>query len=236
MPDWQKLVSKGLSGLKLGAGEKEEVHAELAAHLEEAYEALLKEGVPDREAIHHVVSLAGSWNDLQRRIHAARNGKDSMTNRVKQFWLPSLLTLLSSMGLLMLIEFSGPCPWVMIPPEHRSGWSLIAPAAAVYLPWLLSLPVVGAMGAYLSIRAGGARRETFTSIIFPVLPYSVSFVIGLPMIAIVEDHVAHNMIFSALFVGLFAWVMAPGAALLTGGLLAQIFLSRRLDSRRIAGS
>ena len=235
MPDWEALVSKELSGLKLGAAEKEEVHAELAAHLEETYEALLKEGVPDQEAIHHVVSLAGNWNDLERKIRAARNGKDPMTNRVKQFWLPSLLTLLSSMGLLMLIECFGPNPWV-IPPEHRRGWLVIAPAAVVYLPWLLSLPVIGAMGAYLSIRAGGARREAFTSIIFPVLPYSVSFIIGLPMIAILDDHVAHNMIFSALFVGLFAWVLAPGAALLTGGLLAQTFLSRRLGYRRIAGS
>lgn len=232
MPDWEALVSRELSGLKLGAAEKEEVHAELAAHLEETYEALLKEGVPDREAIHHVVSLAGNWNDLQRKIHAARNGKDHMTNRVKQFWLPSLLTLLSSMGLLIIIEFFCPNPWA-IPPEHKRGWLVIAPAAVVYLPWLLSLPVIGAMGAYLSIRAGGTRREAFTSISFPVLPYSVTFIIGLPMIAILDDHVAHNMMFSALFVGLFAWVLAPGAALLTGGVLAQIFLSRRLGSGRV---
>ena len=232
MPDWQELVSKGLPSLKLDAAEKEEVHAELAAHLEETYEALLKEGVPAREAIHHVVSLAGNWNDLQRKIHAARNGKDPMTNRVKQFWLPGLLTLLSSMGLLILIEFFGPNPWV-IPPEHKRGWSLIAPAAVVYLPWLLSLPVIGAMGAYLSIRAGGARREAFTSIIFPVLPYSVSFIIGLPMILILNHHITHDTLFKALFIGLFALVVAPGAALLIGGLLAQIFLLRRLGSRSI---
>jgi hypothetical protein len=68
-----------------------------------------------------------------------------MTNRVKQFWFPSLLTLLLSMGLLMLIERLGPKPWV-IAPEHKMGWSLIAPAAVVYLPWLFLLPLIGAMG------------------------------------------------------------------------------------------
>jgi hypothetical protein len=39
-----------------------------------------------------------------------------------------------------------------------------------------------------------------------------------------------------MFIGLFAWVLAPGGALLTGGLLAQHFLSRRLDSRRMASN
>jgi len=42
MPDWQKLVRQRLGGLTLDAAEKEEVHAELAAHLEETYEALLR--------------------------------------------------------------------------------------------------------------------------------------------------------------------------------------------------
>lgn len=232
MPDWPELVRQRLSCLALDSAEKEEVQAELAAHLEESYEAFRAEGLPECEAFQRTLPQFSDWKALQGKIHAARNGEDSMTNRVKQFWLPSLLTLLSSMGLLMLIEFFGPNPWV-IPPEHRRGWLVIAPAAVVYLPWLLSLPVIGAIGAYLSIRAGGARREAFTSIIFPVLPYSVIFIIGLPMIAILDDHVAHNIMFSALFVGLFAWVLAPGAALLTGGLLAQIFLSRRLGSRSI---
>jgi hypothetical protein len=47
------------------------------------------------------------------------------------------------------------------------------------------------------------------------------------MIAILNERVAHNIMFVALLVGFFAWVLAPGVALLTGGLLAQHFFHGR---------
>ncbi len=156
-----------------------------------------------------------------------------MTNRVKQFWFPAMVTLLLSMGLLMLIQVFGPNPWLV---SRKSGWTLVAPVAVIYLPWLFSLPLIGAMGAFLSNRAGGSQRAVFSSIVFPVLPYLVFFLVAFPVMAIFNDRLAHNIMFGALFVGLFAWVLAPGAALLAGGMLAQSFLSRRLDSRRIVGS
>jgi len=156
-----------------------------------------------------------------------------MTNRVKQFWLPSLLTLFLSMGVLMLVQLFGPNPWII---ARKSAWSLIAPVAVIYLPWLFSLPLVGAIGAYLSNRAGGSRRAMLSSIVFPVLPYLAFFLMALPVTAIFNDRLGHNIMFLALFVGLLAWVVAPAAALLTGGALVQLFLSRRLDSRRIVSS
>ena len=156
-----------------------------------------------------------------------------MNDRVKQFWLPALLTLLLSIGLLMFINVFGPNPWLV---ARKSSWSLIAPFAVVYLPWLLSLPPAGALGAFLAYRSGASQLTVFSSILFPVLPYLFFFLVGLPMIVILNHHIAHTILFSALFVGLFAWVLAPAAALLAGGLLTKIFLSRRPEARRIISS
>jgi hypothetical protein len=233
MRDWEAIVEQHLSGLALEPAEKSEVIAELAGHLAETCEELRRQGTKEEEAVRRTLSQIEDWQKLSRLIQTARTKENAMTNRVKQFWIPALVTMLLTMGLLMLIQIFGPNPWTV---SRKSGWTLVAPVAVIYLPWLLSLPVIGAMGAYLSNRAGGSRRAVFSSIVFPVLPYLAFFLLALPVMAIFNDRLAHNIMFGALFVGLFAWVVAPGAALLAGGLLAQFVLSRRLDSRRIVGS
>jgi hypothetical protein len=233
MPDWQKLVRRRLSGLALEAAEREDICAELAAHLDETCEELRGQGMTEEEAERRTLSQVEDWQKLSRLIQTARTKENVMTNRVKQFWLPSLLTLVLSMGLLALIQIFGPNPWMV---ARHSGWSLVAPVAVVYIPWLLSLPLIGALGAYLSNRAGGSQRAMLSSVVFLVLPYLVFFVVALPVMAIFNDRLAHNIMFVALFVGLFAWVLAPGAALVAGGLLSQFFLSRWLDSRRMTSN
>ncbi len=232
MRDWATLVEGHLAGLVLEPAERAAVINELAAHLEEVCEEFGSRGIAEEDAVERTLSQVEDWRVLRHRIQSAKTKENIMTNRVKQFWLPSLVTMLLTMGLLALIQIFGPNPWVI---ARKSRWSLVAPVAVVYLPWLLSLPVIGAMGAYLSNRAGGSRRAVFSSIVFLVLPYLVFFLLALPVMAIFNDRLAHNIMFGALFVGLFAWVLAPAAGLLAGGLLAQMFLSRRLDSRRIAG-
>jgi len=233
MRDWEALVEGHLTGLALEPAEGAEVIAELAAHLAESCEELRRQGMTEEEAVKRTLSQVEDWQNLRRRIQSAKTKENIMTNRVKQFWLPSLVTMLLTMGLLALIQIFGPNPWMV---ARKSAWSLIAPVAVIYLPWLLSLPLVGGLGAFLSFRSGGSQRAVFSSIVFPVLPYLVFFLLALPVMAIFNDRLAHNIMFGALFVGLFAWVLAPGAALLAGGLLAQFFLSRRLDSGRIASN
>ena len=146
-----------------------------------------------------------------------------MTDRVRQLWLPCFLTLLLSMVLLMVIQFIGPKPLIV----SAYGWRMIAPVAVIYVPWLLCLLPIGAMGAYVSGRAGASQRAMFLSIVFPILPYSVFFVIWIPVSLILDDHIGHNIMFSALLMGLVAWVLLPGTALLAGGLPMQLLRSRR---------
>jgi len=233
MPDWEALVEHRLRCIELDANERAEVVAELAGHLEEVCNEWRKRGVSKEDAVQRTLLQVENWQNLSRLIQAARSKENIMTNRVKRFWFPALVTMLLTMGLLMLIQVFGPNPWLV---SRKSGWTYVAPVAVIYLPWLLSLPLIGAMGAYLSLRAGGSQRSALFATVFPVSPYLAFFLLALPVMAIFNDRLAHNIMFGALFVGLFAWVLAPGVALLVGGLLAQLFLSRRLDSRRIVGS
>src|SRR5712692_7756234 len=103
MPDWQKLVSRRLYGLALGAAEKEEIYAELAGHLEESYEGLRSEGLADHDAIHRTLAQVADWRDLQRRIVIAKKAEDPMKNRLRQLWIPGFLTLTLSTVFLMTL-------------------------------------------------------------------------------------------------------------------------------------
>src|SRR5207249_5782593 len=139
MPDWQELVRKRLSGLKLGSAEREEVHAELAVHLEESYESLRTKGLPEQAAMQQTLAQVADWQDLRREIQIARTVKENLMNdRVRQLWLPGLLTFMLSTGTLALLQIFGPKPRVV-------ALRGVLPVGLMYVPWLLSLPLVGAM-------------------------------------------------------------------------------------------
>jgi len=229
MLDWQKLVRQRLSGLALDGPEKDEVHAELAAHLEESYEAFSSEGVPEPEALRRTLAQVADWKDLQQKIDSARTGKDTMTNRVTQLWLPGLLTFALSMGLLELVQKFGPRPIVL---DLDKG----TPVLMFYTPWLLVLPLAGALGAYLSKRAGGSARIVLASSIFPVLPFGVVFMIAGPVGLVISHSLAHHIVTAAFFSMSVGWVLAPGIALLVGGLLMQLLISRRSSTHGISMS
>jgi hypothetical protein len=230
MPDWQQIVSSKLSGLALEPEEVTQVLEEVAGHLEEEYQSLLSKDVPEKEAARRALRRVDDWQALKQMIESARKKENPMPKRVAQFWLPAFLTLLLSMVLLAVIQMFGPNPWTRV---VASRWWM--PVAVVYVSWLFFLPLVGALGAYMSRRAGGSARAVFFSIVFPTLPYLTFFLIGLPIALILDDRVAHNITIPAFFVGLSAWVIFPATALLAGGWPVHFFASRRLISSRSAG-
>jgi hypothetical protein len=227
MPDWQQLVRHRLALLNLDAAEREEVCDELAAHLEDHYQYSLAAGATEELAIRRALRHVHDWHDLKAKIESSRKKEPPMNKRVTQFWFPAFLTVALSMVLLAVIQIFGPDPWVS--PIMPGGRLRMTPVAVVYVAWLVFLPLIGALGAYLSKRAGGGPRAVFYSVVFPVFPYVAFFVIGLPLALILDDRVAHNITIPAFFVGLAGWVIFPAIALLAGGLPVHFFSARKVS-------
>jgi len=231
MPDWQKLVGQRLSDLALDAAEKEEVHAELAAHLEDFYESLRTKSLQEQAAIQQTLAQVANWPDLRRKILMAKKGRDFMKKRLHQLWIPGFLTFILSTVFLMTLQKLGFQPRIV-----GDGPNAILFCA----PWLESLLFVGALGAYLSSRAGGSRGAALFASVFPVLALTTAFLLMFPIDLIVEraigNHVDFSIVATALLREGIGWILVPGAALLVGGLLVQFLLSQRLTSRSVAGS
>jgi hypothetical protein len=226
MPDWQELVRQRLSGLPLDAEEKDEVHAELAAHLEESYEVFCKEGLPEKEAVQRTFEQVRDWRDLQRRIFIAKRRGHPMKKRMQQLWIPGFLTLTLSMVFLVTLQKHGYQPRIV----SWNGPDTIL----LYVPWLLSLPLFGGLGAYLSQCTGSSGSRVLLASIFPVLSFAAFLLVILPVSSIVDSHVEHRIRMASFLRGFIEWVLVPGAGLLAGGLPVQLFLSRRLALRHTA--
>jgi len=225
MPDWRQLVRQRLFGLELDAAEKDEVQSELATHLEESYEAFRKQGLPEKEAEQRALAEVPNWQDLQLRIFAAKRRAYPMKKRTQQLWIPGFLTLiLSVLFLAVLQKIYGFQPRIF-----RSGSNTIL----LYVPWLLSLPFLGALGAYASSLAGGSRTTVLLASIFPVLALTMAFLLMFPIGFVVERIIgsrvdALGIVAATLLRDGIGWILVPGAALVIGGLFVTFLVSRRL--------
>jgi hypothetical protein len=236
MPDWQKLVSRRLRNLALSEADRKEVFTELASHLQESYESLRAEGLAEQAAINRALSQVADWDKLRLQIQSARQKGNAMTLRVNRLWLPSLVTLIVSVILLPLLESLGLNPqFFLLIGHHDRTYGL-----TVYTVWLVTLPLVGALGAYLSTRAGGTRSAILVSGIFPALAFSVVLLFALPYMAFLEHGLETNArsVFHAWTsefgrLGVVAgWVLVPGACLLIGVLVFQALANFRV---KVAG-
>jgi hypothetical protein len=86
-PDWKKLVRERLSDLDLSSDAKNQVIAELAAHLEDSEDADEPTEI--------------SWRRLKHTIEHAKRQEEPMTHRARNLWLPGI-AILFGVGLLLL--------------------------------------------------------------------------------------------------------------------------------------
>jgi hypothetical protein len=205
------------------------VIAEVAAHLEDIDEGMLKQGVTEDEAVRQALSQAGNWRKLQRKIFAARRREQPMKKRVWQLWVPGFLTMILSMLFLTVLYRLGL--------RGRQVWS--GPnAILLYTPWLAGLPFFGALGAYISSRAGGSRANALFVSVFPALALTFALLFMFPFSLMTELITGRPVDFSRVATVLLkdgiGWIVVPGVALIVGGLLAHALSSTRSSSQRTA--
>jgi len=224
MPDWQRLARQRLTPLALDSAREAEIVAELAGHLEDLYADLVRQGTPKEEAAQSALSAAADWDELRREIQRAGNEEIIMNYRVKTLWLPGACTIaLSGMVLRLLQIPSAPVPRVL--------WPWHSTEMVIYWWWLLSLPVIGAIGAYLSRHAGGRFLERALAVSLPALGMVCLPLLMFPLVLVYDLVRFHSFPFVPMAILLFGWGVLPEAALLVGGLS---FLRGR--SRQLAAS
>ena len=154
--DWKGIVRDRMGDMRLDSGQQEDVICELANHMEETYEELRAEGICKSEALERSLSEV-NWRQLSRQIQSAKRGGVFMNDRTKQFWLPAMVSLAISEGVLLVVT-------VVVGRDLRI--SMMGPKAT-YIPWLISLVIAGASGAYLSRRGGSGWRTLLAASLFP---------------------------------------------------------------------
>jgi hypothetical protein len=217
MRDWRGYVTENLGSLRLDGAEAEEVACELAGHLAECYEALRAQGLLEEEAFLRTCAEVGNWKELRRGVISVKE-EGTMVDRVKQIWVPSLVTLLCSFVAFALLTWAGK------EPVMRRGLIL-------YVPWLLILPLIGAAGGYLSRRAQGVGWRVYVAGAFPAVAIAVIFLITFPFAFAVgvDPRVVPGFKFTNLVSMAISWVIVPGIALWLGVVLQNL---RRLEGTR----
>src|SRR5208282_2106223 len=221
MPDWLAYVNGHLGRLPLSETESSQVREELAAHLEDAYLSLLAQGFSETNAARLVCDQVPSWQQLHSDILAAKS-EAFMQNRVSQLWVPGLVTLTGSAALLAVFEFAGWRPMV-IPPHGPYSF-------VIYFPWLFCLPLFGALGAYLSLRARAHGLAVHCAALFPALVMAASLFAILLVALVLTDRRPLGVVAAGFGVFMLNWFLLPGFFLLLGDLLLQLVMKRRLAS------
>jgi hypothetical protein len=206
MHDWRQIVEEKLQASARNFGDADSVLSELAAHLEESYEAALSQGASEESTLTITLQEVDDWHVLAANILRAK--KEGVVNdRTRNLWLPAMASLLGASLLLLILQRAGFQP--------RLVW-FGHMAMLFYWPWLAGLPAFGALGAYLSRRAHGSTRTRIAAGLSPALVLFATFCVILPWGLAVDGFSLFRFTYFCLAVT--NWVVLPALALLLGTL------------------
>lgn len=214
MPDWQELVREKMASLRLTSPQEEEIAAELASHLEEAYEEQRANGLAEAQAAEHAMGAVGDWGKLKRRVRRAKFEEEFMNDRTKQLWLPGMAAFWATMGCEVALSRIGD--------GAISGGHLFNPhnSTLFYSVWFLAQLVCGALAAYLSRRAGGTRATRIGATLFTsaVLLTTMVIVITICAVGRATGLAFTTLDFTLLIKPVMMVVLIPSGAMLLGAL------------------
>jgi hypothetical protein len=208
--DWSALVHRHLESVRVDERRRREISAELAAHLEDAYDAALRSGCTEAEAIARAMERVPDWSSLAVAVERSAEEDSTVTRQAITVLVPgTTMTLAAATGLAFVVYWTPPALWL----DPR--WQVHALAGGMAFLYYLLL---GAIGAAWSRRAGGSHAERLAAGVFPlVLHVSIAGpVVGADMLYALSRgaggvHLGINLINMILI-----WLVAPGTALLLG--------------------
>jgi hypothetical protein len=209
MHDWRQNVRERLDSYSLHPGNREEIIRELATHLDETYEDALTHGLTEAEAVNRTLLEVADWRLLAGSIRHAQSEEQPMNHRTKSLWLPGLASFAAASLFLLVLTQISLRPQFLVRLNSGLGRSL-------YIGWLFAQVLFGALGAFLSRRAGGTRTARIVAGEFPAMVMFGLWALVIPISAFAEHNtfVLQHPLYYAL--GIFPWVVLPGIALLLG--------------------
>jgi hypothetical protein len=134
--DWSKIVHERMQSPDSPHKVGEDVIAELAAHLEEAYEHAKSRGMSETAALEATLQEVTDWRVLAQDL--TQSVEVDMNHRIKRLWLLLAVAWLGASLLVMVLQR----------PDRHQPYVIL-----FYLPWSATLPLVCAAAAYLEQRA-----------------------------------------------------------------------------------
>lgn len=213
MPNWSKiirgkLICEKVENRSLLPAQLDDVIRELAAHLEECYAQARSEGLAADAAVEHTLQQVENWHVLATEICCAKSKEAPMNHRTSTLWLPALASFGSASLFLLALTLISRQPFYLVRLQALGLW--------FYVAWLLAQLLCGALGAFLSGRAGGTSSTRMAAAAFPAIVMFGLWAVVIPVSALAEHnaYVTQHPVHYAL--GIFIWVLPPAFALLLG--------------------
>jgi hypothetical protein len=210
MPDWKQIVRMNLHVLAVCSPEFTE---ELASHLEDNYEALLHDGVPEEVAFQHTIGHIEGRPRVRLVMRFLQ--EELMTGVIREVALPGLLTSAAACFFYWAIAL-----------DHIRSKIIWLLGGQLPLWWWCLLPICGALGALLSRRNGGSRPQRLAASLVPSAIMGIVilliFVAGFTLSGLMSHHQLVSARLESLGIVPPGFVVIPAAFSLLGFGIAEV--------------